>query len=1512
MLIDKIINMRIFLITGLVCALTLFIAFSAWKRRMAPGARYLSLIALMATLWGILFLFEISFDQTSVKLVFKDLQYIPMCTIPALYALLTLDTGALKLDKKYWWLLAIDPIFTNLMVLLNPLTHWFRRSISLLPISEGQTIIASEYSWVFWAHMIYVEAVVLLGVIAWGRLFFKSPRWNRGLTGTVFLAAILPWAASLITIPKWMEHSTDLLFLSAMLISLILLFAGIFQHRVLEVLPVAQDTLLAQLSDAVIVIDRNGKIASYNQAARKLPGMESFDPSGVPISALPYGWQAVAAACVPPIIPQKVITFGEGDNLSIYDLRITSLTDNVNSPLGALITMREITHEVNTVRHHQEMEDRYRAIFENASDAILLEDENERIIEVNQKACDLTGYTSDELREMRTIDLQPEEHRENPRLEEYEPDHPQTNQAVEIDLLHKDGSRIPVELTLAPISTDEHPLFLSIVRDVRERKQAEQRTRDALDDTQARVNELALLRQLAEYFNQAADVPSVLHFAMKTIEQIAGCSRIWVFLEEPGSEQFFSLVYDSSEGAVPTMHHCLPEEIQGGCLEKLRAESIKEPLKITSCTCSQGIHAEGFPVSEHYAFPLGVGKAITGLLNLVPPTGQTDLTEEKIHLVQTICDSLSLTIERIGYFEKERAHRERAETLQNIGTALSTTLNFEDVLDQLLTQLYQLVPYDAGSIMTLEGTNARILRHRGYSRFHPQAAQKLAEVQFDIHLTENLRVIRERQAPLIIGDTAQDRSWVQTEISANFRSWMGGPIIIQKQVAFIFSLDKVEPYAFSQDDADRLTSFTAIAALSIQNSRLYEAEKKRTRELSGLQATLRDISSELDLNQLLKKIIDRAISLTGASIGELALLDKNAGDLEVVVSTNLDKDYTGNRIKIGDGVLGIVAKTREPYIVGNYSKWDKRLPEYDRLQPQTGLAVPMLAGEELIGVIGVGDFNIERKFGEDDIRLLYLFAQQATVAIHNARLYKHAKRQAEEAETLRQAGSVIVSTLHQEESLERILEQLSTVVPYDSASVALLREGELQIVGGHGFTDPKKIIGMRFPLNHEHPGSVVFLDRKSMILKDAPQDFPEFNVIPADVCSWLGVPLTYKEKTIGILSLDSAKPDQFTEEHAHLVQAFADQVSISLENARLYEQAVRSASRQEIIYRLTQEINANLRVDQVCTAIHRATSSLMPTECFVISMLDDRAREIIDIYLVDRGVPQPLNRRPASQGLFAKVIADGQSRKYDTFDQTMIVRTGAILLGPEIDDSITQSILCVPLKLGNQVKGVLSAQSYQPFQYSQEDLETLESLAANGMIALENSRLFGEVQQLAITDPLTQVYNRRRFYELTELEFERSHRYGRPLSVIMLDIDHFKKVNDNFGHLVGDQILQRVAEICSGNLRQIDILARYGGEEFVILLPETNATSAYISAERLRREVAREPFSTMRGLINITISLGVVELDATCKVTEELLDRSDQAMYHSKRTGRNRTTVWTNEIKPAASGGNLTGTTYIK
>jgi diguanylate cyclase (GGDEF)-like protein/PAS domain S-box-containing protein len=166
-------------------------------------------------------------------------------------------------------------------------------------------------------------------------------------------------------------------------------------------------------------------------------------------------------------------------------------------------------------------------------------------------------------------------------------------------------------------------------------------------------------------------------------------------------------------------------------------------------------------------------------------------------------------------------------------------------------------------------------------------------------------------------------------------------------------------------------------------------------------------------------------------------------------------------------------------------------------------------------------------------------------------------------------------------------------------------------------------------------------------------------------------------------------------------------------------------------------------------------------------------------------------------------------------------------------------------------------------------------------------------RQLAHTDELTDINNRRYLYELAEHEFEIAARYQQPLSVIMFDIDHFKEVNDTFGHTVGDQILQRVTQTARAELRSTDVIGRYGGEEFVIVLPMTNAQKAHPLAERIRMGVAAMRVPTEKGDAVVTISIGIVEMthDAQTGSIEVMIHRADEAMYAAKQAGRNRTKI---------------------
>jgi diguanylate cyclase (GGDEF)-like protein/PAS domain S-box-containing protein len=166
-------------------------------------------------------------------------------------------------------------------------------------------------------------------------------------------------------------------------------------------------------------------------------------------------------------------------------------------------------------------------------------------------------------------------------------------------------------------------------------------------------------------------------------------------------------------------------------------------------------------------------------------------------------------------------------------------------------------------------------------------------------------------------------------------------------------------------------------------------------------------------------------------------------------------------------------------------------------------------------------------------------------------------------------------------------------------------------------------------------------------------------------------------------------------------------------------------------------------------------------------------------------------------------------------------------------------------------------------------------------------------QKLANTDVLTGIHNRRSLFELARHEFDIAARYHQPLSVIMFDIDHFKEVNDIFGHAVGDQILQLVAQAACEELRSADMIGRYGGEEFVIILPMTNAQQAYLLAERIRMAVAAMRVPTESGEASVKLSIGISEMHGNVQTSsvEDLFRRADKSMYAAKLAGRNRTEV---------------------
>jgi diguanylate cyclase (GGDEF)-like protein len=217
----------------------------------------------------------------------------------------------------------------------------------------------------------------------------------------------------------------------------------------------------------------------------------------------------------------------------------------------------------------------------------------------------------------------------------------------------------------------------------------------------------------------------------------------------------------------------------------------------------------------------------------------------------------------------------------------------------------------------------------------------------------------------------------------------------------------------------------------------------------------------------------------------------------------------------------------------------------------------------------------------------------------------------------------------------------------------------------------------------------------------------------------------------------------------------------------------------------------------------------------------------------------------------------------------------------------TRTIICVPLRSKHRVLGVIQLVNVDMEHFNDQEVYFLQSLCDYGAIAIENARAVEKIQELTITDDCTGLYNARHLYKTLETEVYRSSRFGYEFSVLFIDLDHFKQVNDTHGHLIGSKLLNEIGYLIKAQLRLIDYAFRYGGDEFVVLLPQTGKDSALIVARRLRDSLRTSTFCTEEGLnLNVRASIGLATYPHDAKSPHDIIRQADEMMYLVKNTTR--------------------------
>jgi len=540
------------------------------------------------------------------------------------------------------------------------------------------------------------------------------------------------------------------------------------------------------------------------------------------------------------------------------------------------------------------------------------------------------------------------------------------------------------------------------------------------------------------------------------------------------------------------------------------------------------------------------------------------------------------------------------------------------------------------------------------------------------------------------------------------------------------------------------------------------------------------------------------------------------------------------------------------------------------------MAVSLQTREHNFGVL-LFPHAERRMFGSSNLRLLIGLALQIALTLENYVVMHEAQRRTKEYELLTEIGQAISSHLNPDEVLRTVQVELGQIFDTGTFYIAFQEEDEihfeLEIEGG--IVLPKRSRKLSNGLTEY----ILRTGEPLLIESDLEQTRSKLGVDfvpPRPARSFCGVPIFLGGKPAGVMAaMSTERESQFLARDLEVMQTAAGQLGVAIENARLFTEEQRRARHLAFLNNISKMAISSEDAEQMMANIVREIQKNFRYDHIGIGIMDYATKDI-EIKAEAGTTSHTMGRRIAvGSGVFGKVARTGVS--------ALVQNAGPGQLAGVLPES--RAVLCLPISYGETLLGVLNIESRDENAFAPQDVLILNTLADLLATALHNSFVFQKLQQQSITDGLTGIKTRRFFWEALSSEWKRASRSGRPFSVVLIDLDKFKEVNDSLGHLEGDLVLARVGRLLEQKCRQSNVVARYGGDEFIILMPETGIEQAQVLAERLRLWLATDPMLEEH---HITGSFGVASFPVHGFSMEDLIRVADAGMYVAKHAGGNQ------------------------
>jgi diguanylate cyclase (GGDEF)-like protein len=848
---------------------------------------------------------------------------------------------------------------------------------------------------------------------------------------------------------------------------------------------------------------------------------------------------------------------------------------------------------------------------------------------------------------------------------------------------------------------------------------------------------------------------------------------------------------------------------------------------------------------------------------------------------------LALPLLVVGYVlmlhtTREQAHRE-LEIIERIVRA-SMTLNQEQFFQTMYEELRKVLSADAFYVAIADdpgqGLTIEFLIDSG-RRFPRQPCDQ----------GERLRQIMERGRPVLVARTreelAQADSFVRVgQEDRRSASLMFVPVKKGDQAIGLVSVQSYTLYAYHDNDLRLLEAIAGQAATAIENARLFEASRRNVERLTILQRLSTAIAGSLELDKVLPTIAEGARQALAVDRCVIYIGDGQSG-LKGVYAQGFPEAFAAKLHSLFRGRPGAVpADLRRPLVVedarGDPASHETRRTMFgtawSAVEPmfvplRTTVLLPLLYRDEFLGLLAFYHETV-RPYTDDDRRLAEAIANQTAIAVKNATLLTQAQRRAAEVDLLNRLFSAVSGTLNLEELFRRTVEEVALQFAYSHVGIYRRVGDELVLQSQVGYAQALE----RIPVNRGIMGRVV-RTAQPVLLPDVTADRDYLSADPA-VRSEAAVPIIIDSEVRGVLNIEAGPERVLGQGDLQLLETLSRQLSVALRNATLYDEAKRTRDELSVLYDAAKAVSSSLEMESVLETLVQVPCRAFGYEYGAILLVDERTGELV--------VEATHGYSPGTRGYrvsSGKGIT-GWVQRTGTSELVADVRADPryIAVSPQ-----AAAELAVPLIREGRVIGVFNVESARPGALGERDVNILTALAGYATIAIQNARLFAQTEHLAATDGLTGLFNHRHLHQAMERMLERCRRDERPVALIMLEIDNFKRYNDTYGHQRGDEVLRIVAEMLRKGSRATDIVARYGGDEFMIVLPDTGKDTAGEIGERLRRAIEAYPFRLGENIVtNVTLSVGVAASPDDGDTVDRLVDAVDRAQYSAKRSGGNK------------------------